>query len=301
MSLWKAALQSALFASAKGRTEGLSSFGLLLERFGAYARFATLELRQQAKFSTRPPLSVHDGSSAPRNELVFDIGANNGDDAEFYLKKGFRVVAVEANPTLARHLMARYAKEIDAGRVTVLNLAVVDDNRSEIDFFVHESNDKIGTTLKPLTGRPLFCPIRVKADRLPHLIERYGIPHYIKIDVEGADAAILSDLFDAGFRPSFISAEAHSIQVLTCLTSAGYERFKIVEGRFVHFPYFQGKYKDTRGLDFSHTFPKGNAAGPFGDDIPGPWLNADQVFEYLTVYGLGWKDIHASHNDSTRA
>ena len=31
-----------------------------------------------------------------RGDLVFDIGANNGDDTGFYLAKGFRVVAVDA-------------------------------------------------------------------------------------------------------------------------------------------------------------------------------------------------------------
>lgn len=34
-------------------------------------------------------------------DLIFDIGANNGDDTAFYLKKGFRVVAIEADPALA--------------------------------------------------------------------------------------------------------------------------------------------------------------------------------------------------------
>jgi len=37
-------------------------------------------------------------------DLIFDIGANNGDDTAFYLKKGFRVVAIEADPALAQKL-----------------------------------------------------------------------------------------------------------------------------------------------------------------------------------------------------
>jgi hypothetical protein len=37
-----------------------------------------------------------------------------------------------------------------------------------------------------------------------------------------------------------------------------------------------------------------HSSGPFGDDIPGTWLDLDGVFEYLSVHGLGWKDIHAA-------
>ena len=33
-------------------------------------------------------------------DLVFDIGMNNGDDTAYYLHRGFRVVAVEADPIL---------------------------------------------------------------------------------------------------------------------------------------------------------------------------------------------------------
>jgi len=33
--------------------------------------------------------------------IIYDVGMNNGDDCEYYLTKGYRVVAVEANPALA--------------------------------------------------------------------------------------------------------------------------------------------------------------------------------------------------------
>ena len=35
-----------------------------------------------------------------QNLLIFDIGCHLGEDSEFYLRKGFKVVAVEANPEL---------------------------------------------------------------------------------------------------------------------------------------------------------------------------------------------------------
>ena len=33
--------------------------------------------------------------------IIFDIGMHCGEDTDFYLKKGFTVVGVEANPELA--------------------------------------------------------------------------------------------------------------------------------------------------------------------------------------------------------
>ena len=34
------------------------------------------------------------------NDLIYDLGVNRGEDCAFYLAKGFRVVGIEANPSL---------------------------------------------------------------------------------------------------------------------------------------------------------------------------------------------------------
>lgn len=50
-------------------------------------------------------------------DLVFDVGLYNGDDTAYYLYRGFRVVAVEANPYYASRARQRFAPEINAGRL----------------------------------------------------------------------------------------------------------------------------------------------------------------------------------------
>jgi len=55
----------------------------------------------------------------PRNDLIFDIGANNGDDTAAYLTRGYNVVAVEANPSLCVELRARFQPELESGRLTL--------------------------------------------------------------------------------------------------------------------------------------------------------------------------------------
>jgi hypothetical protein len=44
---------------------------------------------------------------------------NNGDDTTYYLWRGFRVLAIEANPVLAANAAMRFTGEID--RVNCLN------------------------------------------------------------------------------------------------------------------------------------------------------------------------------------
>lgn len=287
--MMKTALRRAIWACAAGRNNGLSLFGLAIERFGNFAQFVTRELRQQALMSYRPDERA---ISTSLDGLAFDVGANNGDDTAYYLERGMRVVAIEANPTLAQELNGRFSEEVKSGRVTILNLAIVADGRQEIDFFLNDDNDTISTVI-PHGITAGFRSIRVAARQLPDLVREFGIPVYIKVDIEGIDDSVLQDLFEAGYKPQLISAEAHSIWTFIQLAKAGYRQFKIVEGRFVHRPYYALKLTNKPGDLTSYEFPKGSS-GPFGDDIPGPWLSADEAFQYLACHGTGWKDIHAS-------
>ena len=43
-----------------------------------------------------------------KKNLIFDLGFHNGDDSDFYLKKGFNVIALEANPELVRRGIKKF-------------------------------------------------------------------------------------------------------------------------------------------------------------------------------------------------
>ena len=49
------------------------------------------------QFERSPLVSMLD-KEPKQDDLIFDVGLHRGEDTEFYLKKGFRVVAFEANP-----------------------------------------------------------------------------------------------------------------------------------------------------------------------------------------------------------
>ena len=45
-------------------------------------------------------------------KLIYDVGMHKGEDSDFYLKKGFRVVGFEADPDLAELCRQRFSKQI---------------------------------------------------------------------------------------------------------------------------------------------------------------------------------------------
>ena len=90
-------------------------------------------------------------------DLVFDIGANNGDDAAAYLKHGCRVVAVEANPTLCAHLRVRFSSEIEAGRLTVVDKAI--SHRPKATLYINTKEFWLGNDAAEL------CRTRQKTSR----------------------------------------------------------------------------------------------------------------------------------------
>src|SRR5262249_48378305 len=119
--------------------------------------------------------------------LVFDIGFHNGNDTAHYLARGFRVVAVEANPALVAAGEARFADAIESGRLTLLGVGISREP-GEQDFFVNQGNSEWSSFLPSFGQRGTsFTTIRVPTATFASLMAAHGVPFYAKIDVEGAD------------------------------------------------------------------------------------------------------------------
>ena len=233
---------------------------------------------------------------------IYDFGSNNGDDIPYYLLKADKVVAVEANPSLAEIIAQRFSKEISEGRVIVENVAVTEfESREPIRFFVHLKNHVLSTTIDPgPVNAEEFEVVLVESKAAHTLVAEHGHPFYIKIDLEGLDSDILRSLFRHSIFPHYISAEGHDPAILGLIHGlGGYQRFKVVEGQDVGRK-LSRMMISTKDLEkVSYHFPK-HAAGPFGNDIDGPWFDAGQLFEFLRFRGLGWYDIHAELGPSPR-
>jgi FkbM family methyltransferase len=232
-----------------------------------------------------------------KQKVVYDLGANTGDDIPYYLLKSDIVVAVEANPILCDHINIKFRSEIQAGRVIVENCVVTDKETDVVDFYISKSHHVLSQFPQPAANSTmLFEKVVLPAKSISELIKCHGHPYYIKIDIEYYDAQILRALFSTGIFPPFISAEAHSIEVFALLVAqGGYNAFKIVDGGTVPNIYSNRlifSENERKHVRFSFPF---HAAGPFGNDVDGSWMTADNFLRVLALEGLGWKDIHATN------
>lgn len=222
-------------------------------------------------------------------KTIFDVGAHQGEDTDFYLKKGFNVVAFEANPVLAQQLRERFSSYLSTGRLTLIEGAVADHD-GEVEFYVNElsvwgtahknwaeRNQKMG---KPSTS------ISVRAVSFTRLIEEYGIPYYLKIDIEGSDMLCVQALAQVPARPSFISIESSKTSWKELLLEfamferLGYQRFKVINQSRVTDQVEPNPPREGNFTD--HTFPP-HSSGLFGNELPGPWLTKRQA---LARYAL---------------
>jgi len=255
--------------------------------------------------------------------LIYDIGMNNGDDTAYYLRRGFRVIAVEANPKLAATAAERFANEIKSGRLTILNIGIAAEE-GEFPFWICEMQSQWSSfdrTMASRDGRP-HHEIRVHCRRFGAVLEEFGIPYYLKLDIEGNEILCIQDL-DPRTLPKFISVEASdlNLNLMTLLRDRGFRRFKCIsQFNFLplelpptteHRRYERAQWlahtknpliRTFRGLGGrswvnrklnrsrtynSWTFPDGSS-GPFGDELPGRWLSYDElktIYEhYLSLF-----------------
>jgi len=233
--------------------------------------------------------------------VIYDIGANNGDDIPYYLMKADLVVAVEANPTLCTQMRQRFAAAIQANHLVIENCVAIDSAQAEeVDFYLHNSEHVLSQLIAPSPqDRADFSRCRLPARPISDLIAQYGSPHYIKIDIEGFDAPLLRAIFAGGVPPPYISAECQNIEVFqVLLEKGGYRAFKLVEGQTVSAVYSKRQISCLRSpQSVEYSFPY-HSAGPFGNDVDGNWMTPENFMKLLAFSGLGWKDIHATRIDA---
>ena len=116
-----------------------------------------------------------------RDDLIFDIGMHKGEDTAFYLKKGYRVVGVEADPDLAAFCRQRFASQIQDGRVHVIEGAIVakDDVKNGTIKFYKNQHSIWGTTSEKWRDRnaqfgALSTQISVRCVDLTAVLKEYG-------------------------------------------------------------------------------------------------------------------------------
>ena len=137
-------------------------------------------------------------------EIIFDLGMHIGQDTAFYLAKGFRVIAVEANPLLVRDAEKHFRYEIEAGMLTILNIGA-GDREGVFPFYVNAKYSEWSSFDEEIGSRE-GCKEIINIPMVPFekLLDSYGTPHYLKIDIEGYDMVMLERLALTDERPKYL-------------------------------------------------------------------------------------------------
>jgi FkbM family methyltransferase len=127
--------------------------------------------------------------------LVFDVAMNVGMDTAYYLSKGCRVVAVEANPVPCEEARQRFAEALRSGQLVIDNVGVA-DGAGTATFYVNERNSELSAFDLPVASRggAPYHAVHVPTVHLRDLLAKHGVPHYLKIDIEGYDGRCLEAL-----------------------------------------------------------------------------------------------------------
>lgn len=244
---------------------------------------------------------------ADRN-LIFDLGLHRGEDSDYYLRKGFRVVALEANPDLVRSATARFKVEARAGRFTPVQKALWKTSGDTVTFHVNPEKDDWSSVLESWAGKGghALTTIEVETLTLSDLFDAHGVPYYVKCDIEGADEVFVDQLWADERMPDFVSVEAASIDLVNKLAAKGYDAFQLVnQATLWAVPAVR---PPREGAVVEVTF-NGHMSGPFGLELPERrWKDRETISDlyrsfirlnqYDDLLGFGWLDFHATTREA---
>jgi FkbM family methyltransferase len=227
-----------------------------------------------------------------KQQLVYDVGFHRGEDTDFYLRKGFSVIAIEANPQLIASATVFFQDAIAAGRLHLIEGAVAPSSAGDkIAFYVNPDNSVWSTIAPKWASRNEMFGSRsertlVNRVDITEVYRSHGIPFYLKVDVEGVDRLVLEELQRFQDRPQYLSLESEKIDFnqlkteMELLRGLGYKKFKIVQQQTI--PGTKIRTNTLEGRPFEYVF-ESHASGPFGNDLPPPWLTYDETLEQYKI------------------
>ena len=240
----------------------------------------------------------------------------DGSDTQYYLDSGYRVVAVEANPHLIRRARERFRTAIDAQRLVCVHAAITP--RGEPAQLTLSADDlgSSSTLERWVADKQPAGSVSVPGTTIQALFARYGIPHYLKVDIEGADRWCVLALTSEQ-HPRYLSFEVRSDfeELLHHAESVGFRRYKIInqlnfrELEHERRLYDRVRLRAVRMLGYDRPelirrhgrfFVSGHSSGPAPWTSDGRWYSADTALQRwrraqeADPENWRWYDVHAA-------
>jgi len=172
-------------------------------------------------------------------DLVFDVGAHVGDRVRAFRRLGARVIAVEPQPALAKTLRLFYGRD----PMVVIEQAAVGRRSGTIELNINVENPTVSTASAEFIAAAADAPgwegqrwskrVATRMITLDEMVAAYGMPAFIKIDVEGFEAEALAGLTRPpaalSFEFTLIQREVGHACIERC-RELGYTRFNAALG-----------------------------------------------------------------------
>jgi FkbM family methyltransferase len=253
-----------------------------------------------------------------RNDLIIDVGLNDGRDTAFYLHRGYRVVAIDANPRWIDEARQRFPQQVSSGQLVLLNVGIGFE-RGQARLHYSDTDPGSASLIESHVGRRLEITETIQVECVPFVdvLREFGVPFYLKVDIEGLDRACLLSL-DIGATPRYVSWEegADALENLARLREIGYREYKLInqvtfrELSREHSLLNRARYRINGALGRTERpcttrdgweFRTG-CSGPFGEETDGRWRSYELIVAQWTEFcqryprcdhGGGWHDFHA--------
>ncbi len=131
------------------------------------------------------------------DDLVFDIGANIGERSQLFLEIGAKVICVEPQINCLKILHEKF----DGNKNVVIVDKALGESEGEGSITICETDHTISTMSDKWKAEGRFSNtytggqnVKVSVSTLDNLIEKYGLPKFCKIDVEGFEVSVIKGL-----------------------------------------------------------------------------------------------------------
>jgi FkbM family methyltransferase len=227
---------------------------------------------------------------------------HQGEDTEFYLQKGFNVIAFEADPDWVRACRHRLNEFIAQGQLTIiegaiLDLDTIDAGRKKVQFYKNDKATAWGTVRVDWAERNArlgrsSSMIEVDGIDFAEVIQEHGVTHFMKIDIEGCDMVCINALRSFSKRPDYVSVESDKTSFanikgeIDALTDLRYDSFQAVEQSAI--PSSQSPpYPPTEGEYVAQCFAE-RSSGLFGCELGGKWKSKNEILCQYRAVWLGY-------------